>query len=42
VFDRDVAHQQAIDKGVGDHSERTLFLMRGGDPSGKNDFRVRL
>ena len=42
VFDRDVARQQAIDKGVSDHSDRTVFLMRGGDPSGKNDFRVRL
>ena len=42
VFDRDVARHQAIDKGVRDHSDRTVFLMRGGDPSGKNDFRVRL
>jgi ectoine hydroxylase-related dioxygenase (phytanoyl-CoA dioxygenase family) len=42
VFDRDVAQQQAIDKGIRDHSDRTVYLMRGGDLSGKNDFRVRL
>ena len=41
VFDRDLASRQASEKGLLDHTERTLFLMRGADLSGENDFRVR-
>jgi ectoine hydroxylase-related dioxygenase (phytanoyl-CoA dioxygenase family) len=43
VFDRDLARRQLAEGRVGiDQSARTLFLMRGGDRSGRNDFRVRL
>ncbi len=41
VFDRDLARRLADEKGLMDHTQRTLFLMRGGDPSGRNDFRLR-
>jgi len=43
VFDRDLARQQQIDKelGVG-HQKRTLFLMRGQDRSGRNDFSFKV
>ena len=41
VFDRGAARRLADEKGIMDHTERTLFLMRGGDPSGRNDFRLR-
>jgi len=41
VFDRDLARRLADEKGIMDHTRRTLFLMRGGDPSGRNDFRLR-
>ena len=43
VFDRALAARQAAAKDllVG-HEERTLYLMRGRDVSGKNDFRLRL
>ena len=44
VFDRELAaemHQTKKMGAFGDHSERTLFLMRGIDRSGRNDFRVR-
>ena len=41
IFDRDLASRQASEKGLLDHTERTLFLMRGTDLSGANDFRVR-
>ena len=42
VFDRELAVQQSRDKDllIG-HEERTLYLMRGTDRSGKNDFRMR-
>ena len=40
-FDREVARRLADEKGIMDHTQRTLFLMRGGDPSGRNDFRLR-
>ena len=42
VFDRELAARQVTDKelGVG-HADRTLFLMRGRDRSGLNDFRLR-
>ncbi len=42
VFDRGIAAGLARDKGLVDHSARTLFLMRGEDRSGCNDFRIRL
>ena len=42
VFDRELADQQAQKKGFVSHSSRNLYLMRGGDRSGKNDFRMRL
>ena len=41
IFDRELASRQASEKGLLDHTERTLFLMRGTDLSGENDFRVR-
>ena len=42
VFDREAATRLAEEKGLVDHAERTLFLMRGEDRSGQNDFRIRL
>jgi Phytanoyl-CoA dioxygenase (PhyH) len=43
VFDRELADRQTKEKNlVYNHRDRTLFLMRGVDRSGKNDFRVRL
>ena len=41
LFDRDLARRLAEEKGYMDNTQRTLFLMRGGDPSGRNDFRLR-
>ena len=41
VFDRDLAARQAKEKKLLDHTQRTLFLMRGTDISGRNDFRIR-
>jgi ectoine hydroxylase-related dioxygenase (phytanoyl-CoA dioxygenase family) len=43
VFDRDLARRQVEEMGlkVG-HQDRTLWLMRGEDRTGKNDFRLRL
>ncbi len=41
VFDRELAAEMASTTSLG-HQERTLFLMRGIDACGKNDFRVRL
>ena len=41
VFDREMAGRLHRDKGIMDHTDRTLFLMRGGDRSGENDFRLR-
>jgi hypothetical protein len=42
VFDRELAAAQVRDKGLGvGHDERTLFLMRGTDRSGRNDFTFR-
>jgi ectoine hydroxylase-related dioxygenase (phytanoyl-CoA dioxygenase family) len=40
-FDRELASRQAAELGVLDHAERTLFLMRGVDRCGRNDFRLR-
>ena len=42
VFDRSKAKQMHHDMGVVDHSERTIFLMRGQDCTGENDFQIRL
>ncbi len=42
VFDRALATEQHEKIGIVDHAVRTLFLMRGGDTSGQNDFRLRL
>ena len=42
VFDRRRAYEMHKEMGITDHSERTLYLMRGNDVSGENDFRVRL
>ena len=41
VFDRTVARDLHLEKGIMDHTERSLFLMRGEDRSGRNDFRIR-
>lgn len=43
VFDRELARRQVEDKKLSaGHADRTLYLMRGADRSGRNDFRVRL
>ncbi len=42
VYDRQIAREQHEKIGIVDHSVRTLFLMRGKDASGQNDFRIRL
>ncbi len=41
VFDRDLAADLYRRIGTADHSLRTLFLMRGQDRSGRNDFVLR-
>ena len=41
VFDREWSSRMAREKGLVDHAERTLFLMRGKDLSGENNFRLR-
>ena len=41
VFDRQLAKDQHQHMGLADHSVRTLFLMRGTDLSGRNDFVMR-
>ncbi len=42
VFDRALAVEQARSKSLMlGHEDRTLYLMRGTDRSGKNDFRMR-
>lgn len=41
VFDRNKAKQMHYDLGVVDHSDRTIFLMRGKDKTGENDFEMR-
>jgi len=43
VFDRELAGRQTIEKNLSyNHRDRTLYLMRGVDRSGKNDFQMRL
>ncbi|GIT26301.1 MAG: hypothetical protein CM1200mP41_23450 [Gammaproteobacteria bacterium] len=41
VFDRTLATERAVAGNFPDHKDRTLFLMRGVDRSGENDFRLR-
>lgn len=41
VYDRALAAEQFKSTPVADHSDRTLFLMRGRDLSGRNDFQMR-
>lgn len=41
VFDREVANELHQKIGVSNHAYRTLYLMRGIDESGKNDFSMR-
>ena len=42
VFDREKAKQLSRDLGVVDHSDRTIYLMRGQDKTSENDFAMRL
>lgn len=43
MFDRELADRQTKEKNlIYNHRDRTLYLMRGADRSGKNDFRMRL
>ena len=42
VFDRERAREMHETMGIVDHSHRTLYLMRGSDRSGENDFRMRM
>ncbi|MFP6696766.1 MAG: phytanoyl-CoA dioxygenase family protein [Alphaproteobacteria bacterium] len=42
VFDRDVAVQMTAERGGTTLADHSLFLLRGGDLSGKNDFRLRI
>lgn len=43
VFDRDLARRQVEEMGLKiGHQDRTLWLMRGQDRTGRNDFRLRL
>jgi hypothetical protein len=41
VFDRALASELYQRLGITDHAVRTLYLMRGIDQSGQNDFRIR-
>jgi len=41
VFDRELAVAQSENMGFKAHQDRTLFLMRGTDQTGENDFRLR-
>ena len=41
VFDREVANELTEQLGGVNHSERSLYLMRGKDESKLNDFRIR-
>tara|TARA_Y100000588_G_C13544702_1_gene623515 strand:- start:377 stop:520 length:144 start_codon:yes stop_codon:yes gene_type:complete len=42
VFDREKAKQLHNELGVVNHTNRTIFLMRGYDQTGENDFCMRL
>ena len=41
VYDREVARQMHAARGGTTLADHTIFLMRGKDASGKNDFRIR-
>ncbi len=41
VYDRELARQRHAERGGSDMSHHSLFLLRGKDASGGNDFRVR-
>ena len=41
VYDRELARQRHAERGGSDMSHHSLFLLRGQDASGGNDFRVR-
>ncbi len=41
VYDRDLARRRHAERGGTDMSHHSLFLMRGQDTSGQNDFRLR-
>jgi len=41
VYDREIAAEKSRASGLVDQSDRTLFLMRGRDCSGANDFVMR-
>lgn len=41
VYDRELAKSMSQSRNFVDQSERTLYLLRGTDTSGKNDFAVR-
>ena len=41
VFDRDLAREKARRLGIVDHSDRQVFLLRGIDRSGRNQFVMR-
>ena len=38
LFDRELAKRKAIDMNIVDHSNRPVYLMRGQDRHGKNQF----
>jgi hypothetical protein len=41
VYDREAARQMHAERGGLDMSRHSIFLMRGCDRSGANDFRLR-
>ena len=41
VFDRELAQEKARRLGIVDHSDRQVYLLRGTDRSGENEFRFR-
>ena len=42
VYDRELAVKRHAERGGLDMSHHSIFLLRGRDQSGKNDFRVRM
>ena len=42
VYDRDLAKERHAERGGVDMSRHSIFLLRGRDVSGKNDFRLRM
>jgi hypothetical protein len=42
VYDRSLAARRHEDRGGFNMSHHSIFLLRGQDVSGKNDFRVRM